>query len=342
MGRKKLRYDNQTRACLESLGLATPRGGLRFDGEHADAGESLFILQELQAIEQRIYETPFGQLKSNELIPIVADIPAGASEWGYDRVTGYGLAQWVAADARDIPRADVKRERVTFPLRDMGVAYEYTRRDLLAAAMAGMPLDAMKAQSARRAIDSFRDKVFLEGDSSVGMSGFMNDSTVTVQNVAHGAWDGSAATADQVIAEVNSAIATIGAVTKENYWPDTLAVPMPCYAWLTTTARSSNSDTTIWEYVLRNQPYVKTLVPVLQLGNASDPGGKAPGVGGVGRAVLYKRDPEVLKGPVSLMFEQLPPQAIGFSMQIPCRASIGGVHWRVPIAALYIDGVRAA
>lgn len=334
--RKKLRFDRQTIDVLDGLGLAVNQNTpVRFD-----AGEGLFILQELQAIEQQLYETPFGKLKAEMLIPYAFDVPEGAQEWGYDRVTAFGLAQWIAADAKDLPRVNVDRKRVTFPIYWSGLAYGYTRKDLQSAMMSSMPLDASLAKACRRGIDSHRNKVLLQGDDIVGLTGFLNDANVTVDTVANGAWDGTAATPDQIIAEFNQIIFLIGSLTKENYWPDTLVVPAQVYAHLTTTPRSSTSDTTIWEYMRENNQYIKRLEFLLELGPTTDEGGVGPGGGGAGRAIFYLRSPEVVVAKMATLFGQLPPQMKGFSIETPCYSVFGGTHWRVPIAGYYLDGVR--
>lgn len=334
--RKKLRYDRQAITALDALGLTTAQNTpVRFD-----AGEGLFILQELQVIEQRLYETPFGLLKSERLIPFQFDVPAGAQEWGYDRVTATGMAQWIAADAKDLPRVNVDRERVTFKIYWDGVAYGYTLKDLKAAMHSNMPLDDQLGRAARRACDAHRNKVLLAGDDIVGMTGFLNDANVTQDSVATGAWDGSGATPDEIIAEFNQKIFAIGTLTKENYWPDTLVVPPMVYAHLTTTPRSSTSDTTIWEYMRDNNDYIKNLDMLLELGPTTDSGGTGPGDSGTGRAIFYLKSPEVVVAKVATMFEQLPAQQKGFSIEIPCYGAFGGTHWRIPIAGYYLDGVR--
>jgi hypothetical protein len=334
--RKKLRFDAQTQNVLGALGLMTQQNTpVRFD-----AGEGLFILQELQAIEQQLYETPFGLLKAEKFIPFQLDVPAGAQEWGYDRVTGFGLAQWIAADAKDLPTVNVDRQRVTFPIEWHGTSYTFTLKDLKAAAFSNMPLEASLAREARRAIDSHRNRVLLMGDATVGFSGFINDASVTQDTAANGAWDGSAATPDEIIQEFNRIIFLIGTLTKENYWPDTLLVPPMVYSYLTTTPRSATSDTTIWEFMRDNNQYIKSLDMLLELGPLTDEGGTAPGEGATGRAIFYKKSPDVVVAKIATMFEQLPPERHGFSLKTPCYGAFGGVHWRVPIAGYYLDGVR--
>lgn len=336
MARKKLRYDSQALRVLEDLGLRTSnKTDARFD-----AGEGLFILQELQAIEQQMYETPFGLLKAEQLIPFQFDVPAGAQEWGYDRVTAFGLAQWIAADAKDFPTVEVSRARVTFPIAWHGISYKYTIKDMMAAMFAQMPLDSSLARAARRGIDSHRNQVLLSGDSKIGFTGFLNDPSVTTSSVVSGKWDGSAATPDQIIAEFNKIIFLIGTLTKENYWPDTLVVPPMVYSYLTTTPRSSTSDTTIWEYMKNNNQYIKSMEMLLELGPLADSGGTAPGAGASGRAIFYKKSPEVVVAKIATLFEQLAPQKTGMSFETPCYGAFGGVHWRVPIAGYFLDGVR--
>lgn len=336
--RAKLRYDNHTRAILNELGLTYRNKTLRFDGPHADAGESLFLIQELQAIEAKIAEQPLGPLDALNLIPLDESVPAGAREWGFDRITGYGIAQWVAADGKDLTRVEVKRERVTFPVKTMAAMYSFTREDLEAAAMANMPLDATLASEARRSIDSFKDKVWIEGDASVGMTGFLNDANVSIGSLAHGKWDGTAATPDQIIAEINGYVFAVMRTTKKAFIPDTLVVPTGVYGYITTAPRSAQSDMTIWEFIRKNNPFLKNLEMLLQSDTVAN-GGVGPGVSGVSRAVLYKRAPEVLTAKQAIGFDILPPVIAGFSMDTACRARIGGTCFRVPIAAVYLDGV---
>lgn len=334
--RKKLRFDAQTIAVLGALGLMSQQNTpVRFD-----AGEGLFLLQELQVIEQQLYETPFGQLKAEKLIPFQFDVPAGAQEWGYDRVTPSGMAQWIAADAKDLPSVNVDRERVTFPINWHGISYSYTLKDLKAAMFSGMPLEAMKARAARRGIDSHRNQVLLTGDDTLGYEGFINSSEVTQDTVANGKWDGTGATPDEIIQEFNQVIFLIGTLTRENYWPDTLCVPAMVYAYLTTTPRSSTSDTTIWEYMRDNNEYIKNLEMLVELGPTTDTGGEGVGDSGNGRAIFYKKSPDVVVAKIAVLFEQLPPQVKGFSFETPCYGAFGGTHWRVPIAGYYLDGVR--
>lgn len=336
---KTLRHDSQMMAALAAAGIDITKPDPRFF--RMDAAESLFIRQELQAVEQQAYDTPFGPMKSAMLIPQDFSIPEGAQEWGYDRIQPFGLAQWLSPGGRDMPFSDVSRARVLFPLRIMGMAYRYDRDDLQAAAFAGRPLDSTLAMAARRGIDAFRDQVQLTGDTLAGFKGFINASEVTATAVAHGKWDGTGATTDQIIAEINTSIMQIVMTTREVYWPDTLVVPNAVYSYLTTTPRSANSDTTIWEFIKANNPTLKSLEMLLQLGPTSDPGGTSPATAASGgRAIFYKRDIECVVAKGSVAFDQLPPQYQGLSIQVPCFAKIGGTHWRVPISALFLDGVR--
>lgn len=298
-------------------------------GWRSDSAPSLFLQRELQDIEKKIYETPFAPLKADQLIP-VKTIARGAQEAGYDRITHYGMARWLAASAKDLPSVNAERRRFLYPVKSLGAQYEYTQDDIDAAQMAGMPLDDTLARAARRAIDTFRNSVALEGDAAIGMTGFVNDPSVPSGNATTGNWLGGA-TPDQILADLNQMPIDVRTQTKEVYEADTLALPTSLHGYVATTPRSANSDTTILEYFLKANPQIKEVVPMLELEEA--------GAGGTGRAICYKKDLEILEQAVAIPFEQMPPQFSGLKVEVPCRGRIGGTHFKAPIACVYRDGL---
>ena len=63
-------------------------------------------------------------------------------------------------------------------------------------------------------------------------------------------------------------------------------------------------------------------------------------VAGTGpRNLAYHKSPTVLGIPIPIVFDDLPPQAVGLRFEVPCHGRVGGVVIRYPIAVGYMDGV---
>lgn len=304
-----------------------PEGG----AVHLDSVSSIFLQRETQQIQVELEETPFGPLKSEQLIPIVWDMHPGAEEFVYDRVTRHGMASWLAAGADDIPRAAVERRRQRLPIKSAWIGYGWTEEEIRTAAYANRPLEREEAEAARFGMDAFRDKTLLTGDSSVDYPAFANDSSVPAGSVTNGTWE--TATGDEILQDVNDLFLDILATVKEVpfYTPDTLVVPLSCWGRITSTYRGANTDTTIEEAIRKTRPEIKQVIPWAGL--------ETLGAGSTKRMVLYRRDPKVVLAHGSIMFQPKPPQQNGRKVFVPCEGRWGPTHWKVPIAAKYGDGI---
>jgi hypothetical protein len=299
---------------------------MRFDRH--DAATQAFIQQTLQYLSGRIVTTPFGPKRAAALIPLEGDVPEGAQEWGYDRVTHTGIAQWISSTATDIPFANMHSQRVMFPMRKLGVGYHVADDDVAAAMMSGMNVPANKAIAAREAVDRFENNVWISGDATVGMEGFINASNVTAGSVVTGTW--ASATPAQILADMHTVLQSIKVTTRQVYEADTIVLPIVQRGLIQTTPYSTGSDLTIEEYFLRNHRGVR-FEELAELDGA--------GAGGTDRMIVYKRDPQVLVAKYSVIFHAKPPQEQGYGYNVPCYGKIGGVAWMVPIAAAYGDGI---
>lgn len=323
-GGAAVRQDHLDRVISSVVGLS---------GEHADAADQAFIRIQLQAIQAQVEETPFGPLKAQLLIPVQVDIPEGAREWGFDRILHYGEAQFLAPGATDIPLTNVEKKRITFPMKSIGTGYAFTIMDAMAARMANMPLENELALAAKQVIASKFDSAWLNGDASVGWEGFVNSSIVPQAEAGTGDWLNVVTTPAQIIADMHEAVTAVRVSVKENklLLPDTIAMPIAQWAYISTTARSTTSETTILEYFLAQHPEITLVEPLAQLAGA--------GVGGSDRMMIYKRDPKVVVAKASVLFRQLPVQEEGFGFKVPCYAGLGGVAFKMPVACKYVDGI---
>ena len=214
----------------------------------------------------------------------------------------------------------------------MALAYVYSQDEIDAASMAGVPLNSEYAMATRQGIDSFRNQVAMVGDSSIGMTGFVNNANVPVGNATYGSWATNAVTnPERVIADLNEGWIDIWTLTKKVFVPDTIAIPVDLYGVIASSRVSTVSDKTILEFYLSSQNIIKTVEPILECSGA--------GVGATNRMVVYKKDPAVLEQAVAIAFEILPPQFVDLEVKNIARGRTGGTNVKIPIAMAYKDGI---
>lgn len=303
-------------------------------GGRMDAAESAYIARELEEIRAQTYDIKYPNLIARTLIPVNNAIPAGAEVVTYKQFDMVGAAAIIASYADDLPRSDVLCKSFSVSPKDLGASYGYNYREAKVAEYTGIPLDAKKAEAARRAVEQLIDKIGKTGDTSTGLLGLLNQpntSLYTVPNGASGFPDWARKTPDEIIKDINGIINGIVSSTSEVEIPDTLLLPTEQYTFITSTPRSSNSDTTIAAYVLANNPYLKEIVPWNILNQA--------GASSADRMVAYRKDSNALEFYIPEEFNQLPPEKRNLEVIVDCVARCGGVVVFYPLSISYGDGI---
>ena len=196
------RYLHDCIAAASSLGIVTKEG----EALRADAGESLFLERQLESVETRLYQKKLRELRYRQFIPITNVAGPGAAVITYYLYTKVGMAKIIANPSDDLPRSDVYAERHTMNVHNEGTSFGYSTRDLRQAVFAGVPLDSMKADAARRGIHELENTLAWTGDTSHNIVGFLAHPNVpTVQaplnaGATSRAWIDK--TADEIIEDV--------------------------------------------------------------------------------------------------------------------------------------------
>lgn len=292
-----------------------------------DANETLAFSRSLEAIDQQLYRRQYPELLGTKLVPISGNVPAGASKYTYRSAQEIGRAKVSANLTNDAPRVDVVAREDSSPIVHITDAYGYSLQDMEAAQLTGIPIDEVRAVTARDAIARAVNTLLLLGDADLGVVGLYKSAAVQSVSVVTGTW--STATADQILGDLQALERDVMTDTKGVEAPDTLVMPPSLYA-RATFARLSNTEITALMFFLRHSRSVKNVEidPLLETAGAS----------GVARLVLYTRKPEKVTGILPIEFQQLPPQAKAFEFEIPCRASCGGAVIRYPGSMAYMDG----
>jgi len=288
----------------------------------------LFLARELEQVLARTFEVQYADIKYSSVLPISTEIGPGADSFTYRIFDAQGSMKLIQDKASDLPRADVLRKEVTHQVRSLGASFAYTIQETRAAAMVpGMNLEQRRANAVRRAYEEKVQSVAYFGEGAVSMDGFFNNANV--DKTVPSKWFDTATT-DEMLELLNEAPTSIvqGSNMKES--PNTMLVPYDVYRIISTTPRSSTSDTTVLEFFLRTNPFIRSIEPINEL-----EAGKS--VLTKDRIICYDRSPEKLQLHIPRTLEFLPPVRNNLEFSVAAHARIGGVALYYPKSVLYVE-----
>ena len=288
----------------------------------------LFLARELEQVLARTFEVQYADIKYSSVLPISTEIGPGADSFTYRIFDAQGSMKLIQDKASDLPRADVLRKEVTHQVRSLGASFAYTIQETRAAAMVpGMNLEQRRANAVRRAYEEKVQSVAYFGEGAVSMDGFFNNANV--DKTVPDKWFDTATT-DEMLELLNEAPTSIvqGSNMKES--PNTMLVPYDVYRIISTTPRSSTSDTTVLEFFLRTNPFIRSIEPINEL-----EAGKS--VLTKDRIICYDRSPEKLQLHIPRTLEFLPPVRNNLEFSVAAHARVGGVALYYPKSVLYVE-----
>lgn len=314
-----------------------PVGRLRVDREHEhfDAGSSLFLENELEAMLSDIYREELPAIRIFDFIPVDTSIPAGAETVAYRMLTPFGAAIILREPSSDIPRVDLYSTKFTSPVYEGAVAYGFTLSELESAAFAGMPLERDKGFEARDAMLRLMSDIAINGGTAYGVPNLpgilsnVNIPSATVANPGSGtAW--AVKTADQILTDLRDGVSTTVAATNGIEIPDTILLPIAQYE-LIAGLRVGDTGETVLSHFLRVNPHINRVDWLREL--------DAAGSGGEDLVLIYKNDRTKLRYLMPLPFQQRPAQEKNFEIVINCREKTGGVIIPKPLSLRVLDSI---
>ncbi len=295
-----------------------------------DNAESVFFKKELEQIKNKSYDKKYQDLKARKLIPVSNELDSGAEYGTYKQYDMLGVAKIVESYAKDFPRVDIKAKEFTFKIKSLGDSYGYSIQEIRASRYAKKSLDQKRANAAKKAIMQKENKIALMGNVDHDLGGFLTNANIPLVSPITGGWL-SGATPDQIIADLNKLANNSSNLTGGVESPNTLLLPIAELTHLSSTPRSANSDTTILEFFLKSNLFIKNVDWLDEL--------KTAGVGSTKRAMVYRRDADYLELEIPQEFEQFPPHPEAMEFVVHCHERIGGVNFYFPLACGYMDGI---
>jgi hypothetical protein len=301
-----------------------------------DSAESIFFSRELEHIKSETYDVQYPELKARSVIPVSMDVDPGAEKITYEQYDHVGMAKVISAYSKKLPRADVKGKEFSSPIRSLGDSYGYSVQEIRAAKMAGKPLQAKKADAAKRAILELDNEIAFKGDSTHGLNGFLNHPNVPEVTIPADGTGSSKTwatkTADLMLRDLHLLANSVDEVSNGVEGKDlVLALPRASYNLAKSTMLGDNKDKSVLKSFLENNDFVKEVIVLNELADAGDSGTK--------RMMVYTKDKKKVSLEIPQDFEQFDPQPEGLEFVVPCHSRTGGVIFYYPLSAAYADGI---
>jgi len=299
-----------------------------------DANETIFFERELNYVKARSYDVQYPQLLARQLFPVDSTADTGAKTITYESYDHIGIAKLIHAYAQDLPNIEITGHETTVKIYSLGCSFGYSIQDIRSARMAGKPLEQRKANAARYQMAKLENDLAFYGDTSTNIVPFINHPNTIKPTIPAGAstfttW--VTKTPDEIIADVGILVAAIRDTTNGIETPNTLLLPEGQYTHIATTPRSPTSDTTILNFILSSNPWVREIIPVWNL--------KGAGPSGVDVAILYDRNPDKLTLEVPQETEFLPVQEHALMFEVPVHGRTAGTIVYYPKSIAQGNGI---
>lgn len=302
-----------------------------------------FLIRQASLIEPTVYAIRYQDIQYPTLVPVDTSAPEWIQSVTYFSMDSVGMAQWFNGNAQDVPKVELTREKFETTVSMAAIGYGYNLEELGTAQLLGMNLTADKATAARRIAEEKIENVAFIGDAQKGFTGLVNATTPTATTApADGTSSGTtfaSKTPDQVLRDINAQLTGIFTGTLGAEIADTILLPYSVLLDLSTRRIDTVNQTTILEWVERNNIYTRTTGGQLMIRGVFGFLDTA-GSGNTKRMVAYRRSPEVLKFHMPMPFRFLPAWQTGpIRFDVPGILRVGGVDIRRPKSIRYLDGI---
>lgn len=322
----------------------------------ANDDEGVFFQRQLEYIQAQSYDVLYPDLMGRECFALNTEGGEGINLITYRSYDKRGETAIIAGKATDLPRGDISGQEYSIAVKTLGNAFGYSRQELAAAKVTGMPLEARKAEATRRSYEEKVNQIIWFGSAENNLHGLFGGpagapaltiAKTAVDNAVGGTnspvW-GVDKTPDEVIADLTSACAKMYQDTKKIFRPNKILISVAKKQYLMNTPRSLQSDVSIMDWFIANNMFIKSKDDFKDInelegiydaaGGAFDPTGQK----GEGFTVYAdSADNARVREPFPYM--HLPVQYKGLEFEINCYGRFAGVEMIRPDAFQHFYGI---
>lgn len=308
-----------------------------------DAVQSGIFARQLEEIDTELYNVKYAKLEALELVS-AKPLNPGAESYTWRQFDARGVAKFTSNYANGSPRVDVSGVETTSFVKSCRSAFGFNVQEIRAAQMAGLPLDALRAMTARRMINEALNTVALLGNTEFNLPGLFALTSTNTVSLPNGAVGGSPTWAtksgDEIVADMVAILDKIPNTTNEVERPTRLLMAYDLLRFisakrLNTTGAGApvngGGDRTVLEQIKQVRPGVE-IRGALYLNTA--------GAGSTSRIMAYDPSRENMEWLLPIPFESFQPQLQGMEWVVECHARAGGIVLRYPLTVCYADGAK--
>lgn len=317
-----------------------PNATLRLDSQDSPG---VFFAKQLAYVKSKAYDKEFPELSGLKLFPQTSDTDEGAEYLEYFSYEPVGVADVIANYASDLPRVDVKGTPHQAKIISIGDSYGYNVQEMRAcrrSALLGtmIPLDAKRAETARKAYDIKVNHLIWKGDAKTGIVGVLSEGNnipvYTLTNGASGKADWGSKTADEIAFDFAGILNYIDSLTQHVEHPDSWVMPNDLYTSLNL-RRIEGTSQSVLSFVKEHTPQIKNW----EVANELSKGNTAYNDTGKNIGLLYTKDAEKMSHEVPMAFLQHAPQERNLEMVVNCEGRDAGMTIYYPFSACLVYGI---
>lgn len=304
-----------------------------------------FVTAQGRNIEAAVYRRRYPTFNYAEHVPVVTEGQPWAIGTQFRLADHTGRAKVISGKANDMPFGKSTRSLLSHDFVMIGAGWEYSDEEVNQGVLYGTDVRDDDAMGAADDVERLLYDMAISGDDELNWTGLVNDGNVASADAgATGSGSSrfwSAKTVDNILADFNTGLETVRSQSGEVEWADTVRLPPEAFRYIATKRLGTDGSMgTLLQYVQTNNIYTAEsgqqldIRPLRNLANAAD--------GERGRAIFYRKDPQVLRFHLPMPRRVLPVYRAGLMQyQQGVIARTGGTEIRLPKAVFYLDGITA-
>jgi len=328
-----------------------------WDGKFVDSTGAFFVgeLERLDpTMHEPLVEVSWGRdIDLREDVTLADDISSftlttygAASGMGGQAAIGTGKS-WIGRNADQIGGIGIDLAKVPHALTPWGMELKYTIFELESAAKAGRPIDQQKFDGLQLKYQMDVDEQVYFGDTSLNVTGLVNNSLVTqVTNAANGAagsplW--TTKTPDEILTDFNTALSAVWTNSAFAVIPSRILLPTAAFGYISTQKVSLAGNMSILKYIQENNLLTTTgkgkldIFPCKWCNGAGAGGTIGTGSAGHDRMVIYTKDKKRVRFPM-VPLQRTPIQYDSIYHKTTYFNKLGVVEVVYPETIGYVDG----
>lgn len=242
------------------------------------------------------------------------------------------------------PKIGIKSNIVNSRSKEIGLAYDFTKKEISAAVREGFDLNVAQAREVKRHIMIEEDRIIWKGDKSHDLLGFIlhpNSQRMAVSDTSRvdiktdkKLWKNK--TAHEIVHDITSVINLQKELSKDTEIANTLLLPPEHLSMIKSRPITDISDITIYKFIQDIFPELSVIESVSYLKDVVSEQ-DFQGVANVG--IIYNRDEDAQQIHITEDFTQNVPEVVNTVTTFNCDLSIAGVSITKGLSVFNIHGI---